>query len=261
GAEAPVLGSGMSGPELFLSVQECADDEAKLLQLRALLLRTGGPAIVYCALIADLLRLEGELRRWGLSPLVYHGDLSAHERRTEQRAFEQSGDALILATNAFGMGVDKADIRAILHWQLPRTLEAYWQEVGRAGRDGRGACCQLLYREADLQIQRNFVEWANPDRALLAQVADHLASLGDRLAAVDLDALRSTFLLQNRHDGRIETCLRLLTAAGCLEGRIGRDLRVVRTPTAAELVAWAPEDKRQNDLLGLLAMVRYATSS
>jgi superfamily II DNA helicase RecQ len=102
----------------------------------------------------------------------------------------------MLATNAFGMGVDKADIRAIVHWQLPRTLEAYYQEVGRAGRDGLGACCELLYREDDLQIQRDFTEWANPTAEFARQIARHLQGLGDRLHAIDLDTLRETFLHQ-----------------------------------------------------------------
>src|SRR5207237_10929138 len=100
--------------------------------------------------IQELLRLEGELQRRGFRPLVYHGKLSAHERRQQQERFQGSGDALILATNAFGMGVDKADIRYLLHWQLPGTLEAYYQEVGRAGRDGLGSLCELLYREEAL---------------------------------------------------------------------------------------------------------------
>jgi ATP-dependent DNA helicase RecQ len=94
--------------------------------------------------------------------LLYHGDMSAHERRTHQRAFVDRENALMLATNAFGMGVDKSDIRAIVHWQIPRTLEAYYQEVGRAGRDSLGSYCELLYREQDLAIQRDFTEWANP---------------------------------------------------------------------------------------------------
>jgi ATP-dependent DNA helicase RecQ len=210
-------------------------------------------------LIRDLLRLESELQRHGVRPLVYHGGLSAHERKTQQLAFQQSGDALMLATNAFGMGVDKRDIRAILHWQIPRTLEAYYQEVGRAGRDGLGSFCELLYSGADIAIQRDFTEWANPSPEFARDVIAHLAALGDRLHAVDLETLRDTFLTKNRHDGRVETVLRLLRSAGCTSGEIGRDLTFVRAPDDAELGAWLPDDKRQRDLMALLRMVRYAT--
>ncbi len=257
--DAPLFHTGIARDNLFLSVHHVASDEDKLARLLAVLDRTGGPAIVYCALIRDLLRLEGELQRRGLAPLVYHGDLSAHERKTQQQAFVGSRDALMLATNAFGMGVDKPDVRSIVHWQIPRTLEAYYQEVGRAGRDGLGSFCELLWREEDLVIQRDFTEWANPDAGFARQIADHLVGLGERLHTTDLDSLRATFLTKNRHDGRIETVLRLLRSAGCTRGEIGRDLEVVRRPTDAELDDWLPPDKRKRDLMGLLLMVRYAT--
>jgi ATP-dependent DNA helicase RecQ len=257
--DAPLFHAGIARDNLFLSVCACSDDGDKLARLGATLQRTGGPAIVYCALIRDLLRLEGELQRQGLRPLVYHGDLSAHERRTLQQRFQNDPAALMLATNAFGMGVDKADIRAIVHWQIPRTLEAYWQEVGRAGRDGHGAFCELLWREEDLAIQRDFTEWANPTAAFAHEVALHLHGLGERVQAIDVDTLRATFLHKNRHDGRVDTVLRLLRAAGCSEGELGRDFRLLRVPDRDEVDLWLPTDKRQHDLLGLLRMVRYAT--
>ncbi len=256
---APRFHTGIARDNLCLSVQHVNDDQAKLERLLTVLERTGGPAIVYCALIKDLSRLEGELQRRGMQPLVYHGGLSAHERKTQQQRFSASDDALILATNAFGMGVDKADIRAIVHWQIPRTLEAYYQEVGRAGRDGAGSCCELLYREEDLVIQRDFTEWANPTAAFAREVCDHIEGLGDRLHTLDLDTLRETFLTKNRHDGRIDTVLRLLRSGGCVEGEIGRGMIFVRAPSDAELADWLPEEKRKQDLMGLLRMVRYAT--
>ncbi|MFK7742628.1 MAG: ATP-dependent DNA helicase RecQ [Planctomycetota bacterium] len=251
--------TGIARDNLFLSVHETLTDQDKFDRLAEVLGQTGGPAIVYCALIKDLRLLESELQRRGFFPMVYHGDLSAHERRSQQAKFQKSDDALMLATNAFGMGVDKPNIRAILHWQIPRTLEAYYQEVGRAGRDGDGAFCELLYREDDLVIQRNFTEWANPTADFACDVIDHMISLGDRLHAADVDTLRATFLHKNRHDGRIDTVLRLLRAAGCTTGEPGHDLKMLRVPDAGEVAAWLPDDKRKNDLMGRLKMVRYAS--
>lgn len=257
--DARLFHTGIARDNLALSVHHALTDQDKLDRLEEVLRRTGGPAIVYCALIKDLRMLETELQRRDFWPMVYHGDLSAHERRTQQAKFQARDDALMLATNAFGMGVDKADIRAIVHWQLPRTLEAYYQEVGRAGRDGEGSFCELLYREEDLVIQRNFTEWANPTADFACDVVDHMVALGDRLHAADVATLRETFLTKNRHDGRVDTVLRLLRAAGCTTGEAGLDLQLVRVPDAREVEAWLPEDKRQNDLMGLLKMVRYAS--
>ena len=257
--DARLFHTGIARDNLALSVHHALTDQDKLDRLEQVLRCTGGPAIVYCALIKDLRMLETELQRRDFWPMVYHGDLSAHERRTQQAKFQARDDALMLATNAFGMGVDKADIRAIVHWQLPRTLEAYYQEVGRAGRDAKGSFCELLYREEDLVIQRNFTEWANPTADFACDVIDYMVALGDRLHAADVATLRETFLTKNRHDGRVDTVLRLLRAAGCTTGEAGLDLQLVRVPDAREVEAWLPEDKRQNDLMGLLKMVRYAS--
>lgn len=254
--------TGVERTNLYLGVHEVAAEDDKEAIAARRLGEVGGPAIVYFALIRDLLRVEGSFRRRGLRPLVYHGDLGPGERKDQQARFQAEPAPLILATNAFGLGIDKPDIRLILHWQVPRTLEAYYQEVGRAGRDRLGSVCELLYLEQDLAIQREFTEWANPDREFLGRVSAHLAHLEpERLRALAADDLRAVFLGRNRHDGRVETCLRLLRTAGCLEGEFERDLAWVRTPTPDEISAWLPEDKRENDLRALLAMVRYARAT
>ena len=257
--DAALFHTGIERENLFLAVHEVHTKEEKLARVLERLEAVGGPGIVYNAIIRDLHELEDQLRRRGYDPIVYHGKLSASERRAHQEEFLATEDRVVLATNAFGMGVDKADIRFILHFQIPRTLEAYYQEIGRAGRDGRGSLCELVYLEEDVAIQRNFTEWANPDQDLMVQIVQHLEGLGDeRRNSIDVDDLRDTFLLKQKHDGRVETCLRILRAAGCIEGDLGRDLAWLRTPTRAEIGAWLPEDKRKRDLIGLLNMVQYA---
>ena len=258
--DAPLWHTGIERDNLFLAVTPVDHPDDKLDHLLARIEASGGPGIVYTALIKDLRELEDLLQRRGFRPLVYHGKLSASERREQQARFVASPDALMLATNAFGMGVDKPDIRFIVHWQIPRTLEAYYQEIGRAGRDGAPAVCELLYCEQDVSIQREFTEWANPDQDFLRQVVGVLAGLGERAQAFDVQDLRATLLLKNRRDGRVETCLRLLRVAGCIDGELGQgDFAFLRVPTEDEITTWLPDDKRERDLTGLLAMVRYAT--
>ena len=255
---AQLFHTGIERANLFLSVHEVHTKEEKVEHIVAMMEKVGGPGIVYNAIIRDLHDVEDQLHRLGYKPIIYHGKLSSNERREHQEQFIATEDDIILATNAFGMGVDKPDIRFILHFQIPRTLEAYYQEIGRAGRDGIGSYCELVYLEEDVSIQRNFTEWANPDQDFMQQIVQHLDGLGERLNSIDVDDLRDTFLVKQKHDGRVDTCLRILRAADCIEGDLGRDLVWLRTPSAEEIADWLPKDKRQRDLLGLLQMVRYA---
>ncbi len=255
---ARMFHTGIERENLFLSVYEVETKEEKFERIVAKMEEVGGPGIVYSAIIRDLHEMEDQLRRRGFEPIIYHGKLSANERKVHQTQFLDTSNNVILATNAFGMGVDKPDIRFILHFQIPRTLEAYYQEIGRAGRDGIGSYCELVYLEEDVSIQRNFTEWANPNQDFMVQLVQHLEGLGERINSIDLDDLRDTFLVKQRHDGRVETCLRLLRSAGCSEGDLGRDLSWLRTPSSAEIAEWLPEDKHKRDLMSLLHMVQYA---
>jgi ATP-dependent DNA helicase RecQ len=254
-----IFHTGIERENLFLGVKEVFSDEEKVDHIVARSREIGGPGIVYLALIRDLLELETELRRRGFHPLIYHGDLSASERRDMLRRFMDMDDALILATNAFGMGVDKPDIRFILHHQVPGTLEAYYQEVGRAGRDGKGSLCELLFFSEDVLIQKEFTEWANPGRAFMRSMLDVLDRNRERLAILDVQDIRETLLVKNRRDGRVETCLNLLETAGCTRGVPGSGtFELVRVPGDEEIAVWLDDGKRERDLNRLLKVAGYA---
>ncbi|HXF53814.1 MAG TPA: RecQ family ATP-dependent DNA helicase [Hyphomicrobiaceae bacterium] len=135
------------------------------------------PGIVYCATTAAVDQLVGALKRARIPAVRYHGKMPAAQRTAAQSQFMKRSRRLIMvATSAFGMGIDKPDIRYILHYQAPGSLEQYVQEVGRAGRDGRPAHCILLFDPADLDIQQRL-------QALSRPAVRHLERLESALAA------------------------------------------------------------------------------
>lgn len=255
-----VLRSGIDRPNLFLACTRVWEAEEKVGILADRVRRMDGPGIVYSTLIRDLEALHTELRRSGIRSLVYHGKLSPDERRRMQERFMSSDRDVVLATNAFGMGVDKADIRFVHHAQIPRTLEAWTQEVGRAGRDGEPAWCELLYFEEDVAIQQNFVNWANPDREYLLGVYETLRAWGERIQTKDLDDLRDELLVKNRGDNRVGISLKWFEVLGVTEGSFEtHDLRLARDLEPGELPEFVgSEEKRTGDLQSLLKMVQFA---
>ncbi len=255
-----VLRSGIERPNLFLAATrvDLVDDKVPLLadRVRAI----DGPGIVYSALIRDLEALHDELRRRGIESLVYHGKLSAQERRRMQERFMDSKRTVVLATNAFGMGIDKEDIRFVLHAQVPGRLEGWVQEVGRAGRDGKPSWCEALYFEEDVAIQQRFVEWVNPTREYFLHVYETLRAWGERIQTKDLDDLRDELLVKQRGDNRVDICLKWLEVLGVTEGSFEtRDLALVRDLEPGELPPFVGSRRKYKaDLEGLLAMAKFA---
>ena len=116
------------------------------------------PAIVYCGTRREVEEVCERLRSEGLLAVGYHAGMPADERASAQHRFMEGDAEIVVATNAFGMGVDKADVRAVVHWAIPKSVEAYYQEVGRGGRDGHPARAILLASRADLGRLINFIK-------------------------------------------------------------------------------------------------------
>ncbi|HEY9110056.1 MAG TPA: RecQ family ATP-dependent DNA helicase, partial [Roseateles sp.] len=135
-----------------------------------------GSAIVYCATVREATALHAQLRGADVAAGLYHGKLPKAEREAAQEAFMRGQTRVMVATNAFGMGIDKPDIRLVLHAQMPASIEAYVQECGRAGRDGEPADCVLLFREGDRALQQFFTGGQLPSREELSAVWRALAS-------------------------------------------------------------------------------------
>jgi ATP-dependent DNA helicase RecQ len=131
----------------------------------------GHAAIVYCISRANAASLASWLRRRGVAALCYHAGLDSERRAEVQDAFLRGDCRVVVATVAFGMGVDKADVRLVVHAELPGSLEAYAQEIGRAGRDGEASDCVLLYSWADVRRREALTRGLDPARRAVVQAA------------------------------------------------------------------------------------------
>ena len=119
------------------------------------------------------------LHSWGVNCIGYHGGMTEQEREETQDRFIRGEVDVAVATNAFGMGIDRADVRFVIHFEVPGSIEAYYQEAGRAGRDGEAAYCELLWNYADTRTQEFFLEGANPGYGTICQVYEHLYQEAD----------------------------------------------------------------------------------
>ena len=152
-----IVNGGIFRPNLRFEVVHTTDDAEKRRHLSAISREIKGSKIVYCATIKAVEEVTKFLNSSDFNAESYHGKLSAKNRNDVQNRFMNGEIETIIATNAFGMGVDKPDIRAVVHWQIPGSLEAYYQEAGRAGRDGEEARCVLLYDTRDRRVQQFFL--------------------------------------------------------------------------------------------------------
>ena len=171
--------SGFSRPNLSLNISAVEKAAQKEERMRAVI-ATHKTGIIYCATRKKVDSVSETLASWGIKCVAYHGGMSDQDRERAQEIFIHRKADVAVATNAFGMGIDRSDVRFVIHYEVPGSVEAYYQEAGRAGRDGEAAVCELLFNYADTRTQEFFIEGANPTAATVRSIYQYLLNEADR---------------------------------------------------------------------------------
>jgi len=242
-AEGDTVHTGFYRPNLQLHVTPCEGGERRAHLLTRLRDRPKGPTIVYVTLQRTAEEVASFLSENGVDASAYHAGMKTEERTALQDSFMASDQAVIVATIAFGMGVDKANIRYVYHYNLPKGLESYSQEIGRAGRDGGESVCELLVCADDVIVLENFSYGDTPEASAIASLVREVLGQG---SPFDI----SVYELSNAHDIRplvVKTLLTYLELAGIIEstGPFYSSYKFNPTRSSEEIFARVGEERAE----------------
>ena len=233
--------SGFDRPNLSIEVVHTEKEKEKISRIRHLAQKTGGAGIVYASTRKAVEQVGRELKNAGLKVSTYHAGMNDGIRIKAQEDFMTGRTQMIVATNAFGMGIDKPDIRFVAHYQIPGSIEAYYQEIGRAGRDGLPSTCVLLFNYADKNTHDFFIEGSYPDISTVKNVYGALTRTG--LQRIELTTAQIGKLAGEKNEMSVQSALYMLERAGHISREAPvtpRNERGARTPRAIVMLDNVP---------------------
>ncbi|SAK66003.1 ATP-dependent DNA helicase RecQ [Caballeronia catudaia] len=261
-----VIHTGVYRDNLHFAVEQATNPDDKRKRAIELATNEAGSGIVYCATVAECEALYAALVDGGVEAERYHGKLSSGARSASQDAFMADRARVMVATNAFGMGIDKPDIRFVIHAQMPGSLDAYYQEAGRAGRDGEPARCTLLFEMKDRQVQQFFMSGRYPSAETITRVAEKVRELAlqDSSRTLEKPLARLREALPNVGANKLRVAATLLNDIGMTRRtRRGGMKLVVDDASLAKLddVSQLYAERSERDRAVLERMIAYAQSA
>lgn len=267
--EPAVVISGFARDNLDFAITHCESRKAKFERIQQVVSRwkTG---IIYCSTRKNVMLVFEELSSQHVNVVAYHAGMTDEEREFSQNAFVSGRADVVVATNAFGMGIDRPDVRFVVHFEIPGSVEAFYQEAGRAGRDGNPSACELLFNHADLKTQEFFFEGSNPPINLIRALYNFLRFESDPTThelhiAVDAMAER---MGKEVNPMAVGTALSCLIHAGAIQrfdvpGQLTKGTRLLKPELNFECLDIdrnSLEEKARRDHLKIEAMTRFAYS-
>jgi ATP-dependent DNA helicase RecQ len=254
--DAEIVHTGFYRPNLHLSVLSTPDEELRRERLAGRLAEESGSGIIYVATVKAVGELTEYLQGLGFDVASYHGRMKAADRSANQDRFMSGEVPIMVATNAFGMGIDKPDIRFVVHANMPGTIEAFYQEFGRAGRDGQPARCTLLCSPEDRKLHNFFQSRRYPDAEDLVNAHHALKRIAE-----DLPKLEDVQAICPLPKSRLKLALSLLRCKGVVKEDLSGHLHLLQPDLTRHDMARLVRDYEQRDArdqLKIQRMVEYA---